>query len=224
MSDTDPDPKSVVDELGLTVEALFVPFSQSRNKNEQHISLNWIVTLKRGGKDVMTTEYSAGIAHCPGYKREIVPTNFVGHRYRSRSTTTLNAWTYREATPTERLNQFRTAVATAECESGKAMVLNPWGHDDSFKIRRVPYQEDGQQRSRTIDILPNPLDVIYSLIRDADVLDAGGFESWADDLGYNSDSIQHKAIYDKCLDHALKLRQHIGEVGINKLQEAFNEY
>ena len=59
--------------LGLTVETEFVPWSKSRNYkpggatlNER--TLNWKVTLKKEGEEILTTDYSAGIAHCPGYK------------------------------------------------------------------------------------------------------------------------------------------------------------
>lgn len=55
-------------ELGLTMTAEFVPWSQSRNAGERHRSLNWRVTLHRNGRAFLTTDYGAGIAHCPGYK------------------------------------------------------------------------------------------------------------------------------------------------------------
>lgn len=66
--------------LGLTVTAQFVPWSQSRNKNEKEenrfggtavrprLSLNWRVTLTNNDRAILTTDYSAGIAHCPAYK------------------------------------------------------------------------------------------------------------------------------------------------------------
>lgn len=68
----------VAGELGLTMTAEFVPFSQSRNKAEKMPSLNWLVTISRNvfnggliGKEyeVLTTDYMAGCAHAPGYKR-----------------------------------------------------------------------------------------------------------------------------------------------------------
>jgi hypothetical protein len=59
-------------ELGLTITAEFVPWSKSRNaKPDAKIgerSLNWHVTLKRGDRDVLNTDYFAGIGHCPSYK------------------------------------------------------------------------------------------------------------------------------------------------------------
>lgn len=52
---------------GVTMRAEFVPFSQSRNKGEKSPSLNWRVTLERNGRDILTTDYSAGCGHCPSY-------------------------------------------------------------------------------------------------------------------------------------------------------------
>lgn len=54
-------------EIGLTIESEFIPFSQSRNKENTYPSLNWLVTLKRAGNDLLSTSFSAGWAHCPAY-------------------------------------------------------------------------------------------------------------------------------------------------------------
>lgn len=55
--------------LGLTMETTFIPWSQSRNKSEDRCSLNWTVRLLRAGREVLTTDYNAGAAHCPSYKQ-----------------------------------------------------------------------------------------------------------------------------------------------------------
>lgn len=62
---------------GITVTAEFVPWSQSRNKGEKSPSLNWRVTLNRNSmpgaeplpRPILTTDYSAGMGHCPSYKQ-----------------------------------------------------------------------------------------------------------------------------------------------------------
>lgn len=70
----DPTPRAVVAramaKLKLTVESEFIPFSKSRNKADKHPSLNWRVTVKRDGREVLTTLYSAGSAHCPANKQK----------------------------------------------------------------------------------------------------------------------------------------------------------
>lgn len=54
---------------GLSITSEFVPFSTSRNKGSKTRSLNWIITLLKDGRKVLTTDYMAGIGHCPSAKR-----------------------------------------------------------------------------------------------------------------------------------------------------------
>ncbi len=56
-------------DLGITMQAEFVPWSKSRNASEKHRSLNWRVSLLKNGKAFITTDYSAGVGHCPSYKQ-----------------------------------------------------------------------------------------------------------------------------------------------------------
>lgn len=58
-------------ELGITMEAVFIPFSRSRNASEKQPTLNWRVSLARNGKAIITSDYSAGKGHCPAYKASI---------------------------------------------------------------------------------------------------------------------------------------------------------
>lgn len=70
--DAQAEPESEPDMIaaaGLTIRAVFVPFSQSRNAKEKHPSLNWRVTLQCKGRDVLTCDYSAGSAYCPADKK-----------------------------------------------------------------------------------------------------------------------------------------------------------
>lgn len=59
---------ALMESAGLTIAAEFVPLSKSRNASEKSPTLNWRVTLSKGGRPVYTGDYSAGCAHCPGYK------------------------------------------------------------------------------------------------------------------------------------------------------------
>ena len=58
-------------DLGITVESTFVPWSKSRhfkpNAGVRERSLNWTVTIKRNGHEVITTDYTAGIGNAPSY-------------------------------------------------------------------------------------------------------------------------------------------------------------
>lgn len=59
---------AVLKKHDLTVESEFVPWSCSRNAGEKMPSLNWKVTLKQAGRVILTTDYMAGMGHCPAYK------------------------------------------------------------------------------------------------------------------------------------------------------------
>lgn len=171
------DLQATIDKLGLTISAVFVPFSQSRNKGEKSPSLNWLVTVKKDGRDILTTDYSAGCGHCPAYKAKGLGSQYSVMRH--------NAIQY-------------------ECEHGKGATL-------AFPQKPGP-------------ILPDTIDVLHSLAMDSDVLDAGGFESWAGDLDYDVDSRKAEAIYRACLDIALKLRAALGDAGLMELRTAFQDY
>jgi hypothetical protein len=58
---------------------------------------------------------------------------------------------------------------------------------------------------------PAPVNVFSSLLLDASVLDASGFEEWASDYGYDTDSRKAEGTYRACLDIALKLRAALGD-------------
>jgi hypothetical protein len=173
---------------GLTVDAVFVPFSQSRNKAEKHKSLNWRVTLRRDGKEVLTTDYSSGIAHCPGYKN---PPKVTPPAYQARVRDKICAW---------------------ECESGKTGV-----HNDATGNVSPSWINRGA-------ILPDPVDVIWSITRDSDALDYPTFENWASEFGCDPDSRSGEAIYRRCLEIALKMRGFIGEAGLRELTEAGRDF
>jgi len=53
----------------IVVKSVFVPFSQSRNKNEKTPCFNYLVTVSKNGVDYLTTDYSMGCAHSPSYKK-----------------------------------------------------------------------------------------------------------------------------------------------------------
>lgn len=193
-------------ERGLTVESTFVPFSQSRNKDEPHPSLNWKVTLQRKGRPVLTCDYQAGAAYCPGYNAPMGEAlGFEARRYRRRD------GTLRSATDAEKLKQYRDAVTRAECESGVLMRLDQWAtHVSVNTFKPGP---------KGAPIMPDPVDVFASLVRDSDVLESGGFESWAADCGYDVDSRKAEAIFRLCVEHALALAGAIGHADLARARD-----
>ena len=169
----------------LTVSAVFVPWSQSRNFTEgakvDKRSLNWRVTLCKAGLAILTTDYSAGIGQCPSYTQRIA-----GHM------------TITEA-----------EVIEFETEKGFPCFWN----------NGAPVRKPGAK-----PIKPDGPDVLYSLVMDSDVIDYDGFEDWAEDMGYDSDSRKAEVIFRACMETALKLRNRLGESMLAELREVFQDY
>jgi len=173
----------------LTLHSEFVPFSRSRNKHEKSPSLNWRITLRRDGRDVLSTDYGAGCGHCPGYNKK-PPT----------------IWD-RPA------KYWKDSVARWECENGFEATFTTYG---GFSRSNIPAKRNHLQPA-----LP---DVLHSLCLDSDVLDAGTFEEWASNFGYDTDSRKAEAIYRACLEIALKLRNGLGEDVLRQLCEVCQDY
>lgn len=106
------------------------------------------------------------------------------------------------------------------------------GHAPSYKPRTTLEENDaiiwecenGRHSFTKRPLKPDLRDVLYSLASDASVLDCSGFEDWASDLGYDTDSRKAEAIYRACLEIALKLRNTLGEDGLARLREATQDY
>lgn len=71
---------------------------------------------------------------------------------------------------------------------------------------------------------PDPVDVLYSLVMDSDVLNYGTFEYWASEFGYDADSRSAESTYRACLETALKMRAAIGDAGMETMKTAFEDY
>lgn len=175
--------EAVAAELGLTLRSEFVPWSKSRNAGEKSPSLNWKITLRKDGRDILTTDYMAGVGHCPSYQASVKD---LGNKD----------------------SVMRDGYIRRECETGH---------------RAMPIVGSAS-RSMGMPINPNFADVLHSLASDADAIDAGGFEEWAENLGYDTDSRKAEATYRACLDIALKLRNALGEQGLATLREAVQDY
>jgi hypothetical protein len=98
-----------VDALGLTMEAAFVPFSQSRHAGDKMPSLNWKCTIKRNGRDVLTCDYGQGAGHCPADK------------LRKTSPKQDSCWPLR-------FDQLKSRAIGLECETGRIHVIGFSGH------------------------------------------------------------------------------------------------
>ena len=60
--------KNVLDEMGISIKSKFIPFSKSRYKDDEILSLNWEITLLKNEKEILSSDYSMGTGHCPANK------------------------------------------------------------------------------------------------------------------------------------------------------------
>jgi hypothetical protein len=170
-----------VDAFKVTMDAAFVPYSQSRHKADDWKSLNWRVTVRVDGREVITTDYAQGVAHCPAHHN----TRFAPRTYEKRKAIEHEIETGLEA---------KYLTSSGCVASGKPIAP------------------------------PAVLDVVYSLVSDANVLDYPSFCAWAEDFGYDLDSRKAEATYRTCLEIALELRAALGYDGFRQLQEACQDY
>lgn len=94
-----------------------------------------------------------------------------------------------------------------ECETGKE-ARRPWGNGSKAIAGHKP-------------IAAPPIgDVLQALARDSDVLDYAGFEQWALEFGYDTDSRAAESIYRQCVDLALQLKRGLGEHLLSEIRLA----
>lgn len=185
---------------GVTMETVFIPYSQSRNANsetamggrgETWLSLNWKVTIKRNGRDVLTTDYSAGIAHAPSHQRAKAPLQY----------------------PSSQKNWLHYA-GIWEAENGYAARLEMFGSE-----RHNHFRAD-----KAKPILPLLRDVMASMVADYGVLNYARFEDWANEYGYDPDSRSGEKVYRACMELALQMRAAFGDKGMEEFAELYQDY
>lgn len=196
--------------LGLYAVATFVPWSQSRNKGEKSPSLNWGVELRRHSgplaKKAARVYRPAEVAKGEATGAAVLPSRTVltcdygtgsGHCPASNVAGRVDKWD-------------RAQMIRKECEEGFAAMRPLYGG------------HIGMDRKRPL--LPSLADVLSSLVLESSVLDAGGFEPWAREYGYETDSRKAESIYRECLEQALALRGALGDKGMERLRLACQNY
>lgn len=71
---------------------------------------------------------------------------------------------------------------------------------------------------------PALIDVLYSLILDAEAIECATFEDWAQEFGCDADSRKAETIYRACLSIGLQLRQLISDDNLRQLRELYQDY
>lgn len=175
---------ATMERLGLTISWKFVPCSKSRKPpngdGSSGRSLNWSITLtrrlgERGNHVILTTDYTAGVGHCPSYR----------------------------------------SGARDTPDYVEAIVFET---EHGLRWRRHSRSPGG------VSIIPDVADVMHSLISDSEAIDHPDFESWASDLGYDSDSRAAERTYRACVATGLAIRAGVGDAGLVELRESCQDY
>lgn len=193
----EPSITAIAAENRLFIVAEFVPFSKSRNKAEKHKSVNWKLTLCQAKPAAPSEpEFKSGVytkADAPAAMRSILTCDY------SSGTAICPA--------DKRKDSYRKQeLINWECENGVA----------AFAMENMGVISPQRKKP----ILPDLCDVLASLSMDASAIDEGPFEDWASSLGYDTDSRKAEAIYNACLDIAVRLRSGLGESTFTRLREA----
>ena len=140
--------------------------------------------------------------------------------------------------PQTRTLNWRVSFARGKLEPFSTDYMQGIGHIPGYQQMRDHYakrcaEHDASENGRypttrngwTSKALPAPsaTDVLYCLALDASALDAGCFELWADEYGYERDSRAAEVIYKACIDSALAMRAVFGDATIRELRDATAE-
>lgn len=189
--------QAFADQHKLTLKTVFVPFSLSRNAKPRD-----------GSKEPWKSLNWSVTLQRDG--RDVLTTDYsqgIGHapaRKRTQAQMRISANAIGRTIP-----RARDMMADYEIEHGRIAKGYNFGRGISGGDLIKP---------------PAITDILYSLSMDASVLDEGSFENWAESLGYSPDSRSAEATYRACLEVALLLRGAIGDVGMNALREACEDY
>lgn len=193
---------AIMAELGLSFTFDFVPLSKvsaERRKNWSHDGraaqfLTWKATLSRAGRSAPVIETEYSAGS--------------GHCPASKLSVVMAGG---------QNSLMRAGAIAYECEHGRpAIPINNASAPSGFSVQLV--------RPSAPRILPDPCDVLHSLVSDSDAIDHPTFESWAGDYGYDIDSRSAQATYRACLAIGLALRSALGEDGLRRLRDAGQDY
>ena len=92
---------------------------------------------------------------------------------------------------------------------GRSVVYNPTTKKFECRGSMTLHEEEVLQQAFEIK-KPTSEDVLDALLSDADALQYDTFEDWAPELGYDTDSIKAKKIYEACRKTGSELKKLLG--------------
>lgn len=202
--------RQLMDSHALRIQSEFIPWSRSRNApgrydpgplspNANHAEkANRARALKSGWRSLnwkVTLVRTTGAPHATIKPRPIYESEY--------SAGEAHCPAYKDKRLGNADSVDRQNAIDSECETGRVHQYAP---------------SLGGGYASAKPILPDSVDVFASIVRDAqDAIDSGGFESWAENYGYSTDSRHAEKIFRECVDSGLKL---IAGIGAETLRSA----
>jgi hypothetical protein len=170
----------------------------------EHPMVGWNVTIVAAGrKDTLTTNYSMGVG-CIEKKVTVQGQGVTWERYYGQDVVVyIGQGSFVRGT---RRHYFQNSQKE-KCMR-HVIYTDPIKWDSLLGPRAVGFRP----------AVPTITEVMDALRSDVAGLDYG-FKLWADDCGYDTDSIKAKGIYDTCLEIRGKLALLLGRVGIDELEQ-----
>ena len=199
MNDTDAVILTAIKDLGLTVRCIFVPRSMSEDRDE---SVHWKVGVGSSTNQIgVSMDYVEGTWGLPDELGSCART-------------------------AEVIKAIAEIVETGTC-------ANPRRFEDNNNLRLefgmwvvAPWAPRGTKlRPGMLKLsLPDPVDIIWTLVQSTDALNYRNFECWSSAYGFDSDSRRAEKVYKKQVSLATAFLGLVGNDGLSKLQEAYEEY
>lgn len=189
-------------EKGIRVESAFVPWSKSRNAPGS--DSGFAIDAKARAKGWRSFNWRVSIERGdPGQYPPILKTDYAqGEGHSPAAAIMAKPGPYHRK---PRCLDWERAVMH-ELETGREF---------NFSIAGV----NGKK------ILPPEVDVFACLVQDGmGAINAGSFENWASEYGYDTDSRKAEAAYNECLKHGLALRAAFGEGFLSKAAELASRF
>jgi hypothetical protein len=117
------------------------------------------------------------------------------------------------------ISNLEYSAGCAHCPSYKHVE----DHDSRNWVMKECLQGLSYKKRSSGAIMPDKLDVVYSLLTDGDV-NGRSFEEWASDFGYDTDSRKAEQSYRACLAIESSWRKAFSAADLELLRALFQDY
>jgi hypothetical protein len=168
--------------------------------------VGWTVTIgKEGTRNPVVTNYSMGVGRI---EKRVKANGDTPEHWFSYHDSDVVVYVGQEYPCRNGRSRYGVPKGQQEVCTRKVIYVNPFTPIASLSLRAVGFRPE----------VPKIADVLDCLRSDTSSVDYG-FKNWADEYGYDTDSIKAKSIFDACVEIKGKLMMLLGRAGFAELQE-----